>query len=118
MIPIEELRQRIGRTRIWLGAAIDLWDAGDLSRCQQCCTLLKSAIEELEVARVIVSSRGVTGIRDLSGQLDELRSETTRMMHVVDASTAFCRGMASRIGIGENANPEQLGNLHSVCTQG
>ena len=97
---------------------MDRWDAADLARCQECRALLSLAVEELEAAQGIAEKHPVLGNPALTGQFNEIRSEITRLTAMLDASTAFCRGMAARIGGGDSAGAEALGNVLSVNTQG
>jgi hypothetical protein len=55
---------------------------------------------------------------DLTKQVNEIRSNTKRMMRTVDASMGFCRGMAAWIGADESGSSEALGDLNSVSMQG
>jgi hypothetical protein len=116
--PGKNLRRRIASSEALLRGAIKQWDAVDLARGQQCCTLLNSAIEELEAAKAIAERHSLPGAAALAIQINEIRSEAKGMIRIVDASTAFCRGMAARIGAGESACAEPFGNLTSVSTQG
>jgi hypothetical protein len=116
--PSEGVRERITRIEILLGDAIGNWEAGNLSQGQASATLLNLALTDLEAVRAIVAEHPVSKPSEMRLQVGAIRSETLRFIRVLDASTAFCRGMAARIGGGEGANIEQPGNHYSVDTQG
>jgi hypothetical protein len=113
-----ELRRGIASAESSLGRVIDQWDAADLSRGQRCCALLNMAIDELEALQTIAKRRPVADAAELTVQLHRIRSEATRMIRIVDATTAFCRGMAASFGAGESACAEPFGNITSINTQG
>jgi hypothetical protein len=118
VIPIQDLRRRIASAEASLISAVNQWDAADLPRCQECRTLLKSSIEELEGAQSIAEKHLVMGAADLSIRIDEIRFKAMRMIRIVDASTAFCRGMSARIGAGESDCATSFENRTPVSTQG
>jgi hypothetical protein len=75
------------------------WDAGSLPCCEECCELLRSAIGELEGAWR-AAEEGAPASMGTRKRLYQLRADVGLMVRLVDASTAFCRGLALRIGAG------------------
>ena len=92
--PIGEL---IGRAEARTHDALKNWDASSLPRCEECCELLRGAIAELEGAWRAAES-GASRSAGTRKRLYQLRADVGVMIRLVDASTAFCRGLALRIG--------------------
>ena len=98
------LGEYVGRAESRLRGALKNWDAGSLPRCEDCCELLRSAIGQLEGAWQ-AAEKGASASVAVKKRLYQLRADVGTMVRLVDASTAFCRGMAVRIGAGGNEVP-------------
>jgi hypothetical protein len=108
----EQLGQHVGRAESHVRGALSNWDAGSLPRCEECCELLRRAIGELEDAWR-AAENGVPASVVVKKRLYQLRADVAVMIRLVDAATAFCRGLALRIGTGGNAVP---GDSHAVLS--
>ena len=100
----DQLGEYVRRAESHMHGALKNWDAGSLPRCEECCDLLRTAIRELEGAWQ-AAEKGAPASVALKKRLCRLRADVGTMVRLVDASTAFCRGMALRIGAGANEVP-------------
>jgi len=100
----DQLGEYIGRAESRVHGALKNWDAGSLPRCEECCELLRAAIGQLETASQ-AAEKGASASVAVKKRLYQLRADVGTMVRLVDASTAFCRGMALRIGAGGNEVP-------------
>ena len=100
----DQLGEHVGRAQSHVHSALSNWDAGSLPRCEECCELLRRAIGELEDAWH-AAENSVPASVVVKKRLYQLRADVGVMIRLVDASTAFCRGLALRIGAGGNAVP-------------
>jgi len=100
----DQLGGHVGRAENHMQGALKKWDAGSLPRCEECCELLRKAIGELEGAWR-AAEKGAPASVAVKTRLYQLRADVGVMMRLVDASTAFCRGLALRIGAGGNEVP-------------
>ena len=97
MTAASQLGERVGRAESSIRGALKNWDAADLPRCEECCELLRAAIGELEGAWRS-AQQGAPASAAVKKRLYQLRTDIGVMIRLVDASTAFCRGLALRIG--------------------
>jgi len=91
------LGEHVGRAEGHMHGALKNWDAANLPRCEECCELLRGAIAELEGAWR-AAQEGAPASVAVKKRLYQLRADIGVMIRLVDASTAFCRGLALRIG--------------------
>lgn len=108
----DQFGQHVGRAETHVHGALSNWDATSLPRCEECCELLRRAIGELEDAWQ-AAENGVPASGVVKKRLYQLRADVGMMIRMVDASTAFCRGLALRIGTGGNA---VQGGSHAVLS--
>jgi hypothetical protein len=108
----DQLDESVGRAQSHLHSALKNWDACSLPRCEECCELLRRAIGELESAGQ-AAEKGVPASAAVKKRLYRLRADVGVMVRLVDAATAFCRGLALRIGAGGNQVP---GDPHAVLS--
>ncbi len=104
MTAADQLGECVGRAESHMHGALKNWDAGSLPRCQECCELLRRAIAELEGAWQ-AAEKGAPASVAVKKRLYQLRADVGVMVRLVDASTAFCRGLALRIGAGGSQVP-------------
>ena len=104
MSAADQLGECVGRAESHMHGALKNWDAGSLPRCQECCELLRRAIAELEGAWQ-AAEKGAPASVAVKKRLYQLRADVGVMVRLVDASTAFCRGLALRIGAGGSQVP-------------
>ena len=97
----DQLGEYVGRAESHMHGALKNWDAGSLPRCEECCELLRAAIGQLEGAWQ-AAEKGAPASVAVKKRLYQLRADVGTMVRLVDASTAFCRGMALRIGASGN----------------
>ena len=97
----DRLGEHVGRAESQVHGALKNWDAGSLPHCEECCELLRRAIGELEGAWQ-AAEEGAPASVAVRKRLYQLRADVGVMVRLVDASTAFCRGLALRIGAGGN----------------
>jgi hypothetical protein len=100
----DQFGERVGRAQSRVHGALKNWDAGSLPRCEECCELLRGAIGELEGAWQ-AAEKGTPASAAVRKRLYQLRADVGAMVRLVDASTAFCRGLALLIGAGGNQVP-------------
>ena len=100
----DQLAERVGRAQDHMHGALKNWDACSLPRCEECCELLRRAIGELEGAWQ-AAEKGAPASAAVKKRLYQLRADVAVMVRLVDAATAFCRGLALRIGAGGNEVP-------------
>ena len=100
----DQLGEYVGRAESHMHGALKNWDAGSLPRCEECCELLRAAIGQLEGAWQ-AAQKGAPASLAVKKRLYQLRTDVGTMVRLVDASTAFCRGMALCIGAGGNPAP-------------
>jgi len=112
MMAGDQFGECVGRAENHLHGALQNWDAGSLPRCEECCELLRQAIGELESAWQ-AAEKGARASAAVKKRLYRLRADVGVMVRLVDASTAFCRGLALRIGVGGNQVP---GDPHAVLS--
>jgi len=91
------LGEHVGCAESHIRGALENWDAANLPRCEECCELLRGAIVELEGAWRS-ALEGAPASVPVAKRLYQLRADIGVMIRLVDASTAFCRGLALRIG--------------------
>ena len=108
----DPLGEYVGRAESHVHGALKNWDAGSLPHCEECCELLRKAIGELESAWQ-AAEKGAPASAAVKKRLYQLRADVGVMVRLVDASTAFCRGLALRIGAGGNEVP---GDSQSVLS--
>ena len=101
---MDQFGEYVGRAEAHLQDALRNWDAGSLPRCEECCELLRRAIGELERAWQ-AAEKGASASVAVKKRLYQLRADVGVMVRLVDASTAFCRGLALRIGAGASEVP-------------
>ena len=111
-----DLCEHVDRARGRLDRALNYWDAGSLPRCQECCELLCSAIEDLEGAWR-AAEKGSPASAAVKKRLYQTRADVGVMIRLVDASTAFCRGLALRIGAGGDQVPADSPALPSAWSR-
>ena len=92
------LEEHVVRAEDLVRAALDNWDAGDLKRCSDCGRRLMSAIGEMEAAqsagpRELAAARG-----EMAGRVRRMQAEIGRLSRMVDAASAFARGVALLAG--------------------
>jgi len=104
MMAGDQFGECVGRAENHLHGALKNWDAGSLPRCEECCELLRRAIGELESAWQ-AAEKGAPASTAVKKRLYQLRADVGVMVRLVDASTAFCRGLALRIGAGASEFP-------------
>ena len=112
MMAGDQFGEYVGRAETHLHGALKNWDAGSLPHCEECCELLRKAIGELESAWQ-AAEKGAPASAAVKKRLYQLRADVGVMVRLVDASTAFCRGLALRIGAGGNEVP---GDSQSVLS--
>ena len=100
----DQLGEHVERAESHMHGALKNWDAGSLPRCEECCELLRQAIGELEDAWR-AAEKGAPASAAVRKRLYRLRADVGVMVRLVDASTAFCRGLALRIGAGGSEVP-------------
>ena len=100
----DQLAECVGRAQSHMQGALKNWDACSLPRCEECCELLRRAIGELESAWQ-AAEKGVPASAAVKKRLYRLRADVGVMVRLVDAATAFCRGLALRIGAGGDEVP-------------
>jgi hypothetical protein len=100
-----QLGEHVGRAESHVRGALKKWDAANLPRCEECCELLRGAIGELEGAWQS-AQQGAPASVAVKKRLYQLRADIGVMIRLVDASTAFCRGLALRIGAGGGEVPD------------
>ena len=100
----DQLGEHVGRAESHMHGALKNWDAGSLPHCEECWELLRGAIGELEGAWR-AAEKGAPASVAVRKRLYQLRADVGVMVRLVDASTAFCRGLALRIGAVGNEVP-------------
>jgi hypothetical protein len=100
-----QIGEHVGRAETRMHDALKQWDAADLPRCEECCELLRGAITEMEGAWR-AAENGALASAGTRKRLYQLRADVGVMIQLVDASTAFCRGLALRIGAGNGDSAE------------
>ena len=100
----DQLAECVGRAQSHMHSALKNWDACSLPRCEECCELLRGAIGELEGAWQ-AAEKGTPASAAVRKRLYQLRADVGAMVRLVDASTAFCRGLVLLIGAGGNQVP-------------
>jgi hypothetical protein len=93
-----DLQERVTRVEAHVAAALALWRAGQPGRCDECGLSLQAAIGELEDAYRNAGRSGPSLPAPLAQRLERLQTDVNRLTRLVDAATAFCRGMALTIG--------------------
>jgi hypothetical protein len=93
-----DLEQRVGRAEAHVAAALRVWRADQTSRCDECRLSLQTAIRELEDAGRDAGQVGSIAVAPLRQRLEQLQADVERLTRLVDAATAFCRGMTLTIG--------------------
>ncbi len=111
----DQIGEHVGRAQSHVHGALSDWDAGSLPRCEECCELLRRAIGELEGAWK-AAENGLPASVAVKKRLYQLRADVGVMIRLVDASTAFCRGLALRIGAGANEVPGDSQAVLSACS--
>lgn len=94
------ISERARRAHGGVRQALELWDATDLSKICQCQELIQRACDDLQAA--LDSGAGALP-QQSRGDLAAIRSDTKRMIRLVDACSAFQRGLWLYLG---NAAPE------------
>lgn len=86
--------ERIQRARRGAQRAVELWDATDLSKIRQCQELLQQAAADL---RAVVDAAGPAPA-EARVEMAALRRDANRLVRLVDACSAFQRGLILRAG--------------------
>ncbi len=78
------------------------WNPTSLEHCAGCIQELQDAVAAMESAQRVASQ--AAGSPEVKARLEHLRTDLETLSRAVDATLAFCRGMALRTGQPE---PEQ-----------
>ena len=86
--------QLIEDSRRLLRAALDRWQAADFDRITETRELLTQSVTHLAMAIDLLRAGASVVVGDLQPKIVSLRSDITTMMRLVDACSAFQRGLA------------------------
>jgi hypothetical protein len=95
-----EIADRVTRSQELLSAAVQQWDAADLTACGNVCRRLEEAIAELELAKRRVGEVGSAGPAVVL-RLGWIRNDAARLTRLIDAAHSYrravhpCSGAAS-----------------------
>jgi hypothetical protein len=98
MRPRGDLEERVERAQAHVQTALDLWRAAKPGDCDECCLSLEAALGEIKNVRQDVEQGGAFPVAPLKKRMKRLTADVNRLTRLVDAATAFCRGMALTIG--------------------
>ena len=91
------IQDSVTRAQVSVRSALRDWDAANLRQCELCCETLRAALADLETARRAAERHGVMNCGAVQRQLEGVRTDTRVLMRLVDASTAFGRGLALQV---------------------
>ncbi len=84
----------IAKAERHVATARERWSAASLVRCEECIEELRKAAAAIETAQTEAGSGTVAP--GAKRRLQRLRGDLEQLAHRVDASLAFCRGLALR----------------------
>jgi hypothetical protein len=96
----EGLLESVTRAQVSVRSALVSWDAGSLQQCEETCVLLRTALADLEAARRVAEEHHLRNCGSGQRQLAGMRADVGVLTRLVDASTAFGRGLALRVTTG------------------
>lgn len=85
-----------------VGNARRRWDPASMERCSECIQELQDAVAAMESAQRAAAH--ATSMPELKQRLERLGRDLQTLSRSVDASLAFCRGLALRTGHQEAAH--------------
>ena len=92
------LVQCIAHARRRVRLARQQWNAADLKRVEESRKLLEQSVTALKMAVDLLRNGDSTMTSGLQSAIASLRRDISMMLRVVDACSAFHRGMALRLG--------------------
>ena len=90
--------ERIYRAQRTVRHACQTWDATNLDRANQCRELLEQAVADLREAVNMAAAAGTCLPVEARRILTTLQQDSQGMTRLVDACSAFQRGLALRLG--------------------
>ena len=78
--------------------AVETWNAADLARVAGSQRLLELAVDDLKVVAAALLRNPPRNCKGLRPVVAALRRDVARMSRVVDAGSAFYRGLNARLG--------------------
>ena len=109
MTQVVELANNLKHAEASLARVVQIWDATNLSACEECLVLLEEVAGHLRTAQPptsMLSSRVTTEAVD---RLNGLRDDVRLIGRLVDSAIAFQRGLAIRTVVEEPAFTEITG---------
>lgn len=100
----------IERVRIYVHDALSQWDGTTLSHCEECCDLLRTAVEGLKAIEKAFEN-GAVSDGDVRQEFDRLKVDIRLLTRRVDASASFWRGLEQRIDAGSRTALPANGHL-------
>jgi len=100
-------KECLERARSSIRQVLNDWDAASLARLEECRALLEVAAGDLREFEASAVRGAVDG---LDSTVRELKRDIVTLMRVVDAGSAFYRGLSLRLG---SAAPSYTASGHS-----
>jgi len=97
------------RARSSIRHVLNDWDAASLARMEECRALLEVAVGELRAFEAS-PARDASAANGLDSTARQLKRDIVTLMRVVDAGSAFYRGLALRLG---SSAPSYTASGHS-----
>jgi hypothetical protein len=91
--------ERIAQARACVRQALDQWDATDLVRVEECLNLLRRSVGHLEDGMDRLRQESARPPSNVASSVAALRRDIARMVRVVDACSAFKRGLSLHSGV-------------------
>jgi hypothetical protein len=88
----------VGHAGECIRKAMEAWNAADLTRVASSQDLLERAVDDLKQAAGVLGQNPPRNIKELHPLVAALKKDVNRMSRVVDACSAFQRGLAGRLG--------------------
>lgn len=102
MVVRDDVRDLVMRAETHVRNALEHWEAANPHISAECCELLRMAVTDLAEAQQATEQGRVANDESMQKGLGQLRANVNLMARLVDASAAFCRGMALHIGAGDS----------------
>ena len=107
MTEANRLLAHIARAESHVHEARQAWDPTCMDACQECAEALQRAVAEMEAACACATDSPAAP--ESKPRLVRLRDEVDVLGRLVDAATAFCRGLELRTTTEEMASSEVEG---------
>jgi len=88
----------LDHARACVRAALDGWDATDLTQVDSCRVLLEQSVSDLQELEANLQTYPAGMPQDSIADIDALKQDIAMMVRLVDAGSAFYRGVALRLG--------------------